>query len=49
VSAPVAMVPMRAVKETRFGQIRVEDGCYAQYRAYLKRTVEEQFAVFLAP
>jgi transcriptional regulator with XRE-family HTH domain len=49
VSAPVAMVPMRAVKEICFGQIRAEDACHAQYRAYLKRTVEEQFAVFLAP
>jgi transcriptional regulator with XRE-family HTH domain len=48
VSAPVAMVPMKAVKEIRFGQIRLEDECYAQYRAYLRRTVEEQFALFLA-
>jgi transcriptional regulator with XRE-family HTH domain len=49
VSAPVAMVPMRAVKEIRFGRIQAEDGCYAQYREYLRRTVEEQFAMFLAP
>lgn len=49
VSAPVAMVPIRAVKEVRFGQIRPQDQCYGQYQAYLRRTVEEQFAVFLAP
>jgi transcriptional regulator with XRE-family HTH domain len=49
VSAPVAMVPIRAVDDIRFGQIRTDDDCYAQYRAYLRRTVEEQFAVFLSP
>jgi transcriptional regulator with XRE-family HTH domain len=48
VSAPLAMVPMKAVKEARFGQVRAHDGCYSQYRQYLRRTVEEQFAVFLA-
>jgi transcriptional regulator with XRE-family HTH domain len=49
VSAPVAMVPMRAVEDLRFGQIRADDACYGRYRAYLRRTVEEQFAVFLSP
>jgi transcriptional regulator with XRE-family HTH domain len=49
VSAPVAMVPMKALKDVRFGQVRPDDRCYGQYRAYLKRTVEEQFAEFLAP
>jgi transcriptional regulator with XRE-family HTH domain len=49
VSAPVAMVPTAAVKDVRFGQIRAEDGCYTQYREYLRRTVEEQFAEFLPP
>ncbi len=49
VSAPVAMVPMKALRDVRFGQIRAQDGCYAQYRAYLTRTVDEQFAMFLAP
>lgn len=49
VSAPVAMVPIKAVKDIRFGQIRPADSRYAQYRAYLARTVEEQFAMFLSP
>jgi transcriptional regulator with XRE-family HTH domain len=49
VSAPVAMVPMRAVEAIRFGQIRADDSCYERYRAYLRRTVEDQFAVFLSP
>jgi transcriptional regulator with XRE-family HTH domain len=47
VSAPLVMVPLRAVEDVRFGQIRASDGCYEQYRAYLRRTVEEQFAMFL--
>jgi transcriptional regulator with XRE-family HTH domain len=49
VAAPVAMVPTKAVKDIQFGQIQSADRCHALYRKYLKRTVEEQFAVFLAP
>jgi transcriptional regulator with XRE-family HTH domain len=49
VSAPVVMIPAEAVKEMQFGQISAADRCYALYRQYLKRTVDEQFAVFLPP
>jgi hypothetical protein len=49
VSAPVAMVPVSAAKEIQFGQIRVGDRCYERYRRYLKRTLDDQFAVFLPP
>ena len=49
VSAPVVMVPIGAVKDIQFGQIRAADRCYGLYRQYLKRTVEDQFAVFLPP
>jgi transcriptional regulator with XRE-family HTH domain len=49
VSAPVVMVPTRAVKNIQFGQIRATDRYYALYRKYLKRAVDDQFAVFLAP
>jgi transcriptional regulator with XRE-family HTH domain len=49
VSAPVVMVPMNAVKDAQFGQIRTTDRCYPLYRQYLKRTVDDQFAVFLPP
>jgi transcriptional regulator with XRE-family HTH domain len=48
VSAPVAMVPIKAVKEVRFGQVRAEDGCYSQYREYLRRTVDDGFLSFLS-
>jgi transcriptional regulator with XRE-family HTH domain len=49
VSAPVVMVPTKAVKNVQFGQIRAADRCHALYRKYLKRSVDDQFAVFLAP
>jgi transcriptional regulator with XRE-family HTH domain len=47
VSAPVVMVPIAAVKDIQFGQIVAGVRCYALYRQYLRRTVDEQFAVFL--
>ncbi len=47
VAAPVVMVPTKAVKEIQFGQISASDRCYGIYRQYLKRTVDDQFAVFL--
>jgi len=46
---PVVMVPIASVKEPQFGQIRTADRCYGLYRQYLKRTVDDQFAVFLPP
>jgi len=49
VSAPFAMVPTRAVKDIQYGQILAADRCYALYRQYLKRTVDDQFAAFLLP
>ncbi len=49
VSVPIAMVPVNAVKDIQFGQIRAGDRCYERYRQYLKRTMDDQFAVFLAP
>ena len=47
VAAPIALVPLRGFKEVQFGRVGPEDSCYATYRAYLKRTVEEPFALFL--
>jgi hypothetical protein len=42
-------VPIQAVKDMQFGLIQAADRCYGLYRQYLKRTVEDQFAVFLPP
>lgn len=47
VSAPVVMVPLRALKEIQYGQVVAKDACYALYRSYLKRALADQFAVFL--
>ena len=49
VSAPVAMVPTKAIKDIQFGRILAADRCHALYQKYLKRTVDDQFAVFLSP
>jgi transcriptional regulator with XRE-family HTH domain len=47
VAAPIALIPLRGFKDVRFGRVGPEDSCYVTYRAYLKRTVEEPFALFL--
>jgi transcriptional regulator with XRE-family HTH domain len=47
VAAPVVLVPTKALKQMQFGRIFAGDSCYALYRQYLKRTVEEPFALFL--
>jgi transcriptional regulator with XRE-family HTH domain len=47
VAAPVVMVPIKTLKSVQFGQIGPKETCYSLYRKYLKRTIEEQFAVFL--
>jgi transcriptional regulator with XRE-family HTH domain len=47
VAAPIALVPLGGLKEVHFGRVGPDDSCHAMYRQYLKRTVEEPFAVFL--
>jgi transcriptional regulator with XRE-family HTH domain len=47
VAAPIALVPMRRLSDVQFGRIAVGHLCYEAYRRYLKRTVEEPFALFL--
>ncbi len=47
VSAPVAYVPLAGLVHVEFGRIAGGHRCYEAYRAYLKRTVEEPFALFL--
>jgi transcriptional regulator with XRE-family HTH domain len=49
IAAPVVMVPIDTIKDMQFGQIVATDRCYGPYRQYLKRTVDDQFAVFLPP
>ncbi len=49
VSSPVVMIPTRTVKDIQFGQIVATDRCHTLYRTYLKRAVDDGFAVFLPP
>ena len=47
VSAPIAYVPLKKQANVEFGRIGEGHPCYERYRKYLKRTVEEPFALFL--
>jgi transcriptional regulator with XRE-family HTH domain len=48
VSAPVAYLPLAGQPNSEFGRIAAGHPCHERYRKYLKRTVEEPFALFLA-
>ena len=47
VASPIVFVPMRNVADLHFGRIAMQHRCHAAYRGYLKRTIEEPFALFL--
>ena len=47
VAAPIAMIPLAGLKEVQFGRVGPQEPCFETYRQYLKRTVDEPFAVFL--
>jgi transcriptional regulator with XRE-family HTH domain len=47
VSAPIVYVPLKGRFEPAFGRIARGHPSYERYRAYLRRAVEEPFAVFL--
>ena len=47
VAAPIALIPLGGMKEVHFGRVGPADSCFAMYQRYLKRTVEEPFALFL--
>ena len=47
IAAPIAFVPLRAMPDAEFGRVSAQDAKYKVYRQYLKRTVEEPFALFL--
>jgi transcriptional regulator with XRE-family HTH domain len=47
VSVPVVLIPPKALGDIRFGVIPASDARHALYRRYLKRTIEEPFALFL--
>jgi transcriptional regulator with XRE-family HTH domain len=47
VASPIVFVPMRNIAELQFGRVGTKHRCHPAYRAYLKRTIEEPFALFL--
>ena len=47
VAAPIALVPMGIVQNVQFGRIGTGHPCYGAYSQFLKRTVDEPFALFL--
>ncbi len=48
VSAPIAYVPLKGPANVEFGRIAAGHPRYEAYRKYLKRTIEEPFALFLS-
>jgi hypothetical protein len=46
VSAPIAF-PVKSLGDVKFGRIADGHPGYRDYRAHLKRTIEEPFALFL--
>jgi transcriptional regulator with XRE-family HTH domain len=46
VATPIVLVPLKNVPEAQFGRVVDGQACYERYRAYLKRTVDEPFALF---
>jgi transcriptional regulator with XRE-family HTH domain len=49
VATPVALIPIRGPEQVHFGRIHAGHSAYARYRALLRRTLEEPFALFLSP
>jgi transcriptional regulator with XRE-family HTH domain len=47
VATPIVLVPLKVVSSAAFGQIKPGHDCYAPYRGFLKRTVDEPFALFV--
>lgn len=47
IAAPIVFVPMRSMPNASFGRVLPKDACYAAYRQYIQRTIDEPFALFL--
>ena len=48
VAAPIAYVRLASLAKPEYGRIIAGHACYDSYRKYLRRTVEEQFALLLS-
>jgi transcriptional regulator with XRE-family HTH domain len=47
VAAPIAFLPSRAIADPTLGRVTTDDPNYAVYRAHLRKTIEEPFALFM--
>jgi hypothetical protein len=47
VATPIVLVPLKTLATPAFGLIKSGHHCHAAYRAFLKRTVDEPFALFM--
>ncbi|CAN7745220.1 helix-turn-helix transcriptional regulator [Bradyrhizobium sp. LjRoot220] len=47
IAAPIAYVPVKMIESPTFGRISPDNANYAAYRAHLRRTIDEPFAMFL--
>jgi transcriptional regulator with XRE-family HTH domain len=47
IAAPIAFVPVKNIPNPSVGRIAPDEANHAVYRAYLRRTVEEPFALFM--
>jgi len=47
IAAPIAFVPLRNIAEPSLGRVPASDANYDVYRAHLRRTIEEPFAMFM--
>ncbi|GLH81531.1 transcriptional regulator [Bradyrhizobium sp. SSBR45G] len=47
IAAPIALLPLPSIDEPSFGRLGADDRHYALYRAHLRKTIEEPFALFV--
>ncbi|HWV55003.1 helix-turn-helix transcriptional regulator [Pseudorhodoplanes sp.] len=47
IAAPIAFVPLGSVPDASFGRVAADHAMHDRYQAYLKRTLDEPFAMFL--
>jgi len=47
IAAPIAYLPIKMIQNPTFGRISSDNANFAVYRAHLRRTIDEPFAMFL--
>jgi transcriptional regulator with XRE-family HTH domain len=47
IAAPIAYVPIKMIPNPTFGRISSDNANYSAYRAHLRRTIDEPFAMFV--